>query len=194
MKITTKSFFHAILFVASTLFFASANAETIVEKVNVGGSFLTSRINVNMDSEASSWCTLHIKGGLQGSSMQQCINEDVPSAPTAECPGGVFVVDASTGTGGGRGVRTFANGVDQLFIELRERHLCVGLTPEFQPFFKESYDRGVILGGTGRFASATGTYMFTYSGTLLYGDPFASPPQFFGSIIGTGTYEINIPD
>ena len=125
--------------------------------------------------------------------MQQCVNEDVPTPPTLDCPGGVFVVDASNGIGGGRGVRTFAGGEDQLFIELTERHLCVGIGPA-GPFFKESYDRGVIIGGTGKFVGATGTYEFVYTGTLLYGDMFASPPQYFGSILGTGTYNINVPD
>lgn len=194
MQKSATSILHAVLVVVSASVCASAAAEEIVENVKAGGSFLTSRINVNMDSEASSWCTLQIKGGIQGSSMQQCINEDVGFPPTAECPGGVFVVDADNGIGSGRGVRTFANGIDQIFTELTDRQLCVGLDVHGGPFFKESTDRGVIIGGTGRFAGATGTYEFTYTGTLLYGDFLAVPPQFFGSVLGTGTYTINVPD
>jgi hypothetical protein len=191
MQSAFRTLARAALIAAPVLLFANAQAEEIVENVRIGGSYLTSRINANGDTQASSWCTLQIKGGQQGSSMQQCINEDVPMPPTPDCPGGVFVVDALNGTG--RGVRTFANGNDQLFIELTERHLCVGLNAA-GPFFKESYDRGVIIGGAGKFVGATGTYEATYTGTILYGDPSAVPPQFFGSIAGTATWQINVPD
>lgn len=193
MQVTITRIKSAMLAIALVSVFASAQAEEIVEKLKVGGTFLTSRINVNMDSEASSWCTLQIKGGIQGSSMQQCVNEDVATPPTVDCPGGVFIVDADNGVGAGRGVRTFASGVDQLFVDLTERYLCVGIGAQ-GPFFKESYDRGVIIGGTGKFAEATGSYEYTYSGTLLYGDPLATPPQYFGSITGTGTWVINTPN
>jgi len=113
-----------------------------------------------MDGEASSWCTLQIKGGIQGSSMQQCINEDVAMPPTADCPGGVLVVDASNGIGTGRGVRTFANGVDQIFVTLTDRWACADFTPEGQPFLK-GHDSGEIIGGTGSFLGASGTYEYT---------------------------------
>ena len=193
MQLSIRTIFRALLVTAPAFLLAPAEAEEITENVKLGGTYLTSRTNANMDTEASSWCTIHIKGGQQGSSMQQCINEDVPTPPTPDCPGGVFVVDAQNGIGGGRGVRTFASGTDQLFIELTERHLCVGFDVN-GPFFKESRDAGVVIGGTGRYAGATGTYEFTYTGTILYGDPFASPPQFFGSINGTGTFHLNVPD
>ena len=193
MQVSAKQIQHAIFGIVFVSVFTNAHAGEIVENLKVGGTYLTSRIDANVDTLASSWCTLHIKGGIQGSSMQQCVNEDVPTPPTTDCPGGVFIVDASNGIGIGRGVRTFSSGVDQLFVELTERYLCVGVNAQ-GPFFKESYDRGVIIGGSGKFAEASGTYEFTYSGTILYGDDNANPPQYFGSITGTGTFVINTPD
>jgi len=73
---------------------AAGSPQVDVEKVSLAGSFLTSRIDNNGDGQGSSWCTLQIKGGYQGSSMQQCVNEDVFAEVTADCPGGLFVVSS----------------------------------------------------------------------------------------------------
>jgi hypothetical protein len=154
-----------------------------VEYVTVAGSFLTSRIDNNQDGQGSSWCTLQIKGGYQGSSMQQCINEDVFAGITAECPGGVIIVTPSTGTG--MGVRTFPNALDQIYLRLTERELCVNAFGGV-----EGTDEGVVVGGTGRYEGAVGSYSLEYTGQLLYGDETAVPPQNFGSILGTGTFTI----
>lgn len=165
-----------------------ASAETIVEKLKVGGSFLTSRIDANSDGVAASWCTTQVKGGLQGSSMVQCVNEDVFAGFTADCPGGLFVVDSIQGTG--TGVRTFPSGNDQIFIALTERRLCANLAGQFT----EGLDRGLIIGGTGKFQGASGTYEWVYTGQILYFDNAANPAQFFGSFNGTGQWVIQTLD
>lgn len=154
-----------------------------VENVSIAGSFLTSRIDNNNDGQGSSWCTVQIKGGYKGSSMQQCVNEDVFAGFTSDCPGGLFVVGPSTGTG--YGVRTFPNAQDQVFLLLTERELCANATGGIA-----GTDQGMIIGGTGRYEGASGTYSFDYTGQLLYGDDTAVPPQIFGSLLGSGTYNI----
>jgi len=159
-----------------------------LEEVTAAGSFLTSRIDANGDGEGSSWCTVQIKGGNQGSSMQQCINEDVFAGTSEECPLGRYVVNEELG-GTGRGVRTFPNGVDQIFFVLTQRDACADANGRIT-----GSDAGVVLGGTGRYAGATGTYALDYEGQILYGDPLATPPQFFGSISGSGTWVINFPE
>jgi len=168
----------------------AVHAKEIVEQVNAAGTFLTSRIDANGDTSASSWCTLQISGKKDSQSMQQCINEDVFAGFTAECPGGVFVVDAANGVGAGTGVRTFSNG-DQLFVALTNRYLCA----DDQGNLTGGEDSGVILGGTGAYEGATGTYEYTYTGRIMYADPFANPPQYFGAISSpSGTWVINVPD
>lgn len=160
-----------------------------IENLNLAGTFLTSRIDANSDGDASSWCTSQIKGGHQGSSVMQCVNEDVFAAVTAECPGGLFVVDNTYG-GTGFGVRTFPNASDQIFVRLTERSLCANEYGQVT----SGVDRGQIIGGVGRYVGVTGTYEWSYTGQILYGDPAAQPAQLFGSLNGAGTWVINFPE
>jgi len=164
-----------------------ASADQKVEYLKMAGSFLTSRMDANADGEASSWCMMQIKGGNQGSSMMQCVNEDVFNGFSPECPGGTWVVNATQGTG--TGVRTFPSGEDQIFVVLTERNLCANLAGQVT----NGVDHGVIIGGAGKFEGATGTYEWNYTGQILYGDPLAQPAQYFGSLMGTGTWVINTP-
>ena len=166
-----------------------ANAGQSIEKLKLAGTFLTSRIDTNSDGAASSWCTSQINGGYKGSSMLQCINEDVLVGFTAECPGGEFIVDANNNIGTGTGVRTFPNGEDQIFLVLTERRLCAN---EFGQV-TNGVDRGLIIGGVGRFEGASGTYEWNYAGQILIADPAAMPAQVFGALVGTGTWVINTP-
>jgi hypothetical protein len=174
----------AIVLLLSLPAIASAASPQIdVEKVSIAGSFITSRIDTNDDGQGSSWCTVQIKGGYQGSSMQQCVSEDVFVGTTNECPGGLFVVTSSMGTG--MGVRSFPNAQDQIFVRLTERELCVNALGGI-----EGTDQGVIVGGVGRYEGASGSYSFEYTGQILFGDETATPPQIFGSTLGSGTYWI----
>lgn len=172
------------------LFVASANADgsSDIEQLTAAGTFLTSRLDANADGAASSWCTLQIRGGYQGSSTQQCINEDVFAGFTSECPGGRFVVNGQLG-GTGVGTRTFPNAEDQIYFQLTERELCANAFGQFT-----GQDAGVIVGGTGRYEGATGSFEWKYSGRVQYFDPAAVPPQQFGSLTATGTWDIQRPD
>lgn len=161
-----------------------ADGPADVEVLTAAGTFLTSRLDANADGQASSWCTLQIRGGYQGSSTQQCINEDVFAGFTVDCPGGLFVVNDEQG-GTGVGTRTFPNAKDQIYVQLTERELCVN---EFGQFSGE--DSGIIVGGVGRYEGATGTFEWQYTGQAQYFDPAAVPPQQFGSLTATGTWEI----
>jgi len=174
---------------AGNLGMVQKDDDPIVESLALGGSFLTSRIDANYDLSPASWCMSQIKGGIQGSSIMQCVNEDVFTGATAECPGGLWVVNASYG-GTGFAVRTFPNASDQLFVQLTERSLCANAFGQVT----DGHDSGVIVGGTGKFAGATGTYEWNYTGQILYGDPAAQPEQYFGSLNGTGTWTIELPD
>lgn len=170
---------------AATMSAPAVASGSSVEKLNVAGSFLTSRIDANADGEASSWCTLQIKGGNQDSGMQQCVNEDVFQGFTQDCPGGLYVIDAVQGVGSGAGVRTFKNAKDQLFFALTERYLCTNEVGTI-----EGVDRGIVTGGTGKFEGATGSFTSSYGGQILYFDLNAQPAQFFGSILGTSEWTV----
>lgn len=182
-RVTSASLTLLFMLLSSVSVFADDGPD--IEQLSAAGTFLTSRLDANADGEAASWCTLQIRGGYQGSSMQQCINEDVFVGFTADCPGGLIVVNDELG-GTGVGTRTFPNAEDQIYFQLTERELCINAFGQFA-----GQDSGVIVGGAGRFRGATGTYDWEYSGQLQYFDPAAVPPQQFGSLTGTGTWEIN---
>jgi len=183
-----KRFLNLISFVFVLLFSlpgiaTAGNPQIDVEYVSVAGSFITSRIDTNDDGQGSRWCTVQIKGGYQGSSMQQCVSEDVFIGTPDECPGGLFVVTSSMGTG--MGVRTFPNAQDQISLRLTERELCVNAYGGI-----EGTDQGLIVGGIGRYEGASGSYSLDYTGQILFGDETATPPQIFGTTAGSGTYRI----
>ena len=165
--------------------------KTEVENLKIAGTFLTSRLdslNPNTrDGEGSSWCMSQIKGGYKGSSTVQCVNEDIFVGVSTDCPGGIFKVDLANSLGGGAGTRTFPNAEDQIYFALTDRELCVDENGNIS-----GVDRGIILGGIGRYEGATGEFEHVYSGRIQYSDFLAEPPQLFGSINGTGTWTINI--
>ena len=165
-----------------------AAAGSVTENIRIAGTFLTSRMDANGDGLPASWCTVEIRGGLQFRSTQQCINEDVFIGFTPECPGGLYVVNDTDG-GTGVGTRTFPSARDQMFIQLTERELCVSALGE-----AVGTDSGLIVGGIGRYAGVTGTYELEYTGQVQYFDPASVPLQQFGSIVGTGTWQIQFPD
>ena len=102
-----KSFLVTLSTFLALVVFVSANADNNkkdnpeIEQLSIAGTFLTSRMDANSDGDAASWCTSQVKGGHQGSSTMQCINESFQQGPTTECPGGFFIVDAANGLGGG---------------------------------------------------------------------------------------------
>ena len=53
-----------------------------------GGTFLSTRMDLNDDGALAAWSTAQISGRL-GKRTTQSVVEAVPTGPTPECPGGV---------------------------------------------------------------------------------------------------------
>lgn len=151
-----------------------------------GGTYLTSRIDTNDDGIAASWSTGEVTGTL-GKRSFQSLSEIVPIGATAECPGGVFIIDAASGKGFGRTTQTFPNG-DQIYSRILTRHQC-GLGGGKN----KANDTGEILGGTGKFEGASGTGKTHSISITQVGDANAVPRQSFGSFTGEFEGTITLP-
>ena len=99
----------------------------------------------------------------------------MPTGPTSDCPGGVSIVDAQHGIGFGANTRTFPNG-DQLYARLLTRTQCGLGGGKFT-----GADTWTIVGGTGKFDGASGTFDVQSTSLCQAFDPNANPPQCFGS-------------
>jgi hypothetical protein len=161
-----------------TVGLGSANAKERSIKGTFSGTFLSTRINLfptgNPDGNQAGWSTAEGEGTL-GKSTGQGVVEEIPTGPTAACPGGAFVIDAQHG-GFGTFTNTYKNGA-QIYSEIRTRTLCVDSNGGFT-----GSDTGVIVNGTGKFAGATGTFEQSFTGFFQVFDPNADPPQGFGSL------------
>ena len=157
--------------------FGSANANQIHVKGQVAGTFLGTRIDLNGDGTPASWSTGEVSGTL-GKRTNQGVSEVVPTGPTADCPGGVFIIDAQNGIGFGTSTTTFPDG-DHIFSQILTRTQC-GLGGGF---FTSS-DTVRTVGGTGKFEGASGTIEQHSTSLLWVYDPNANPPQGFGSFTG----------
>ncbi len=135
------------------------------------------RIDFNDDGVPASWSTVELTGML-GKSTGQGVTESVPTGPTPECSGGVYIVDAQNGIGFGRNTRTFPDG-DQLYTQLLTRTQC-GLGGGKST----SSDTWTIVGGTGKFDGASGTIDVQSTSFCQAIDPNANPAQCFGSLSG----------
>ncbi len=78
---------------------------------------------------------------------------------------------------------------DQLFSQLTSRVACVD--PATGAF--SSHDTGIIVGGTGKFAGATGSFVNDYTGSFLVFDPDLASNQGFGNFIGTFSGTLTLP-
>ena len=102
----------------------------------------------------------------------------VTTGRTQACPGGVYIIDAQNGIGFGTGTATWPNG-DQLYSQIVTRTQCFDTAGRFT-----STDTVRIVGGTGKFAGASGTFEQSFSGFFQYFDANANPAQGFGSASG----------
>jgi hypothetical protein len=134
------------------------------------GTFLGTRIDLNDDGVPASWSTVQLTGTL-GKSTAQVLIEYVPTGPTSACPGGVFIVDAQQGIGFGTHTRTFPNG-DQLYSQLLTRTQC-GLGGGKYT----GSDTWTIVGGTGKFEGASGTFDVQFTSFVQAFDPNANPAR-----------------
>src|SRR5260221_12926493 len=97
-----------------TLSFANAKAgdtkdHTRPTKGKFAGTFLSTRMDLNDDGVLAAWSTAEVNGTL-GKRTVQGIAETVPTGPTPECPGGVFIIDAPNAVGFSAITATFPNG------------------------------------------------------------------------------------
>jgi len=157
-------------------------AKEIPNNGEFAGTFLTTRIDRNDDGAAAGWETGALTGTL-GKRGYQGVSETVPTGPTAACPGGVFIIDAQNGQGFGTWTETFPNG-NQLSARVLTRTLCSNGVGGFTGSSTFSY-----IGGTGKFAGASGDGENRFAGFFQAFDANAVPPQGFGSASGeyTGT-------
>lgn len=157
--------------------FSSAKAEhTRHNNGTFAGTFLSTRMDVNDDGAVANWATGVVTGDLKYTI--QSVSEGVPTGPTAECPGGVSIIDAASGIGFGTATGTFPNG-DQLYLQVLTRSQCGLGGGRFT-----ASDTLAIVGGTGKFAGASGTIERSYSTFFQAFDQNAVPPQGFGSFSG----------
>lgn len=150
-------------------------AKEIRSKGKIAGTFLSARIDQNDDGVTAGWET-GVLTGKPGKHGYQGVSETVPTGPTAECPGGVFIIDAQNGFG--TYTETFPNG-DQLYTRTLTRTLCFDDVGGFTGSSTLSY-----VGGTGKFAGASGNAENNFAGFYQTFDANAVPPQGFGSFSG----------
>ena len=155
------------------------------EEIPIKGKFAGTSLGTRMDrfplgspdGSAAGWFTSELKSNL-GKYTMQGVSEALPTGPTAECPGGVSIIDAPNGIGAGTSTGTWPNG-DQLYNRIVTSTLCSDTAGRFT-----ATETGLIVGGAGKFAGASGTYEASSRGFLQYFDPNANPPQWFGSLRG----------
>ena len=169
----------------------SADAKERSFNGTFSGTFLGTRINLfptgAPDQSTAGWSTAVVDSNL-GKSSSQGVAEEVPTGATTACPGGVFVIDAEHGVGFGTITNTSMKDGDQTYSEIRTRTVCADTTGGFT-----STDTGVIRGGTGKFAGASGTFEQSYTGFFQVYDPNADPAQGFGSFTGQFTGTLILP-
>jgi hypothetical protein len=159
-------------------------AKEIPLKSKVAGTFLTARIDQNDDGVTAEWETGVVTDKL-GKRGYQGVSEVVPTGATAECPGGVFIIDGQNGFG--TFTETFPNG-DQLYSQVLTRTVCSNGVGGFTGSNTIS-----VVGGTGKFAGASGNGENSFTGFYQAFDANATPSQGFGSFSGEGTGTLILP-
>jgi hypothetical protein len=152
-------------------------AREIPNNGKFAGTFLSARIDRNDDGVPAGWGT-GVTTGTLGKRISQGVFERVPTGPTAECPGGVFIIDAQNGQGFGTFTETFPNG-DQYYARALTSTLCSDGVGGFT--YSDTFS---IVGGTGKFAGASGNIKNSSAGFFQAVDTNANPFQGFGSFSG----------
>jgi len=155
-----------------------AQTTTIPFTNNFAGSFVNGTVDSNADGFASAVVTEFGQSEALGLNSISSKLEMSPADPVEPCitPGGgegtiAVLID-------GAQVIT-ADGPDQIYVSLTSLSQCVPDDVAANPGF--SYEgQGVITGGTGAYAGASGTVSFTGTGAYLVSDESG----FFGSSSG----------
>jgi hypothetical protein len=155
-------------------------AKQIPNNGKFAGTSLHSRIDRNDDGVPANWST-GVTTGTLGKRIFQSLYEVVPTGPTAACPGGVFIIDAQNGTGFGTFTETFPNG-DQYYARVLTFASCSDGVGGYTGSTTIS-----IVGGTGKFAGASGNIENSFAGFFQVFDANANPFQGFGPF--SGEYE-----
>jgi len=161
-------------------------AKEIPIKGKFAGTFLSARIDRNDDGVPATWET-GVTTSNTGKRGYQGVNESVPTGATTACPGGVFIIDAPNGQGFGTYTETFPNG-DQLYAQVLTRTVCSDGVGGFSGSSTGSY-----IGGTGKFAGASGNGENSFVGFFQVFDTNANPFQGFGSFSGEFTGTLILP-
>jgi hypothetical protein len=166
--------------------FDRVEAKEIPYKGNFAGTTVSTHLDLNDDNRSAFLSTTEVSGTL-GKRRQQGVVEPVSTGPTAECPGGVSIVDAQNGVGWGAATATFPNG-DQLYFQTLTRTACTDALGRFT-----GSDTFSIVGGTGKFAGASGNGELSFAGFFQAFDANAVPPQGFGSVSGEFEGTLTLP-
>ena len=161
-------------------------AKEIPFKGKFAGTSLHSRIDRNDDGLPANWST-GVTMGTLGKRVFQTLYESVPTGPTAECPGGVFIIDVQNGQGSGTFTETFPNG-DQYYARVLTFTSCSDSAGGYTGSTTIS-----IVGGTGKFAGASGNVENSFVGFFQVGDANAVPRQAFGPFSGEFTGTLILP-
>jgi hypothetical protein len=148
------------------------------------GTSLHSRIDRNDDGLPASWST-GVTTGTLGKRIFQSLYEVVPTGPTAACPGGVFIINAQNGFG--TFTETFPNG-DQYYARVLTFTSCSDSVGGYTGSTTIS-----IVGGTGKFAGASGNVENSFAGFYQAFDANAVPRQGFGPFSGEFTGTLILP-
>lgn len=180
-----------ILGIAASLMLAASFGNASAEQTRrnngkFGGTYISTRMDLNDDGALATWSTAEVSGTL-GKRTAQGIVEVVPTSATPECPGGVFIIDAQNGIGYSSTTHTFPNG-DQLYSRIVTRTQCGLGGGKFT-----ATDITETLGGTGKFEGASGTGEVHSVSQCQGFDANAVPPQCFGSFTGEFTGTMILP-
>jgi hypothetical protein len=164
---------------------SKAEARDIRIQGDWAGTGLTTRIDLNNDGGPADWATWVEKSNLGQSSAQAVIEGSAPVSPTGACPAD----QVESGLVGGSIVNTFLHTRDQLFIQPTSRVLCFDLATGTL----SAQTIATITGGTGKFAGATGSLDYRFTGRVLLPDFDPASNQVFASFTGTVEGTLTLP-
>jgi len=149
------------------------------------GTFTENRMDLNDDGTVGGWDTARADTTIGQLNFQETMERQPVASPTGLCPTGQLEFELVFGTG----VDTAAD-TSQIFYQIDESPVCLDpATFTFTGTAQES-----ILGGTGRFAGATGNFESTFTGSYLVFDDSPESNQGFGPFSGSFTGDITIPN